>query len=138
MASTIFFTILFTVMSYLSPSPKRFFTPQASAQEALESHLLYYKTVGTASYMPSENRPSTSQKQQFTIELGVARSQEEAATALEKWEKQGMKAYYTPFYDGKKVIYRIRKGVYHSMKAARKEFKNFKKTDSFSPHIVKM
>ena len=81
---------------------------------------------------------TTSQKQQFTIELGVARSQEEAATALEKWEKQGMKAYYTPFYDGKKVIYRIRKGVYHSMKAARKEFKNFKKTDSFSPYIVKM
>ncbi len=137
-ASIIFFSTLFLVVSQLDLYRKLPVKQTTGKTSKLPSSLLYYKTVGTGSYIPEEHRLPQKNKEHYTIELNVVASQQEAIKDLAKWEKQGIKAYYTPFYDGTKVLYRVRKGSYSTLHTAERDFGSLTIKGSSSPKVVKM
>jgi cell division septation protein DedD len=75
---------------------------------------LFYKSIGQTSPALEKKTPAaqTTFSHKFTIELKVVNKREEAEALISKLEKQGIKAYFTPFNSRGRVFYRVRQGIY--------------------------
>ena len=116
-----FFTSLFATVFFIYKSPVASFRKPSIVKEAPKVSPLFYETIGSASYevnFPAEKLPLP---EQYTVELGVATSQNQALQLMNELSGKGVKAYYTPYHDQGRVVYRIRKGVFASRKQAEKE-----------------
>ena len=90
---------------------------------------LFYRTIG--GFHPPD-QPDHNQKEaplvrsQFTLEIAKVKTQAEAERWLEKLEKDGISAFYTPIHAGNEVIFRVRSGLFSQEQSAKLAQKNIK------------
>jgi len=58
-------------------------------------------------------------KTRYTLEFQMVTSRDQAEAAIDTLHKKGIDAYFTPLAHGGHVIYRVRRGIYTTPKAAR-------------------
>ena len=98
-------------------APKGSETSKASAQYLAGPNHVFYKTIGGApeGTVPA---PNLATKQSYTLEIKVTSTREDAEKVIDGLTAQGVEAYYTPLSRQGHVVYRVRRGVFTSHKAA--------------------
>jgi cell division septation protein DedD len=84
---------------------------QPSSPEKLIPY--FYKEIGTT-VKTNTPRKKALPPQQYTAQLLITRSEEEAKKTVLTLSKQGISAFYTPVNRKGEVIYRVRSGIYLS------------------------
>ena len=79
---------------------------------------LAYSTIGAVTALNAQSLKQVPRSQRFTIEFAKLDSMVEAQNLVKKLKKQGLLTYYTPFYVGSRVVYRVRRGLYETHKEA--------------------
>lgn len=90
--------------------------PVAAAVPAPSS--FFYNTIGTAPSKRPETAEESNERSSFTLEIKLARSAAEADGAIGALAAKGIEAFYTPVTRNGQVLYRIRRGIFASEKAA--------------------
>ena len=100
---------------------------------------LYYTMIGSyPSFGSTKNNPEQSKNAKYTVEINHFHKQRDASKMLEKLEKKGFLAFYTPLQNNNRVIYRVRQGVVDTKKEARRIAKELKKKTGLSGKVVKL
>ena len=97
---------------------------------------LFYQTIGDSPLVPET--PTEKIDTRFTIELAVARSKSEAERFVETYQKQGITAYYTPFSNGGKILYRVRLGLYQSPAKAESDLATLSSQQNLRGKVVRL
>ncbi len=80
----------------------------------------FYDAIGRT---PDQTRGSSSEQPglptaNYTLELRVASTQQEAEQAVQSLQERGIEAYYTPLTRTGRVVYRVRRGIYSNEQEA--------------------
>lgn len=78
----------------------------------------FYKEIGTTA-KTAVQRKRALPSHQYTAQILVTRSEKEAKRTIISLSKQGISAFYTPFNRGGEVVYRVRSGMYMTIKEAK-------------------
>lgn len=108
-------TVIF--VKRLSPLARQVIT--GATVEESDGPPLFYSVIGRTPAEFVSTQTSAAASAQFTVEIGQAKTQEEASAAIAKLQAGGIEAFYTPLNRGGRVIYRIRNGVYADETLAR-------------------
>ena len=74
---------------------------------------LFYKEIATSPYA-EKDKPAHPTGKQYTVEVKVVYSQQEADKILKELHDMAVSAYFTPFHKSGEVYYRVRLGVLDS------------------------
>ena len=99
---------------------------------------LFYKSLGATPADSGTSESDTIDNEQFTLEIKVATTREEAEKTLKLLEGLGITAWYTPLQRHGRVVYRIRRGVFASQEQARLALQDLKTTQKVDAKIVRL
>ena len=101
---------------------------------------LFYKSIGSIS-SKDLNRISgrdAQMGQRYTLEIRMTKSRREAEAIVDQLAEQGVQAYYTPLQRNGRVVYRVRRGIYTSMKLAKRAATELKIRKKLNVRIVQL
>ncbi|MEZ4741181.1 MAG: SPOR domain-containing protein [Bdellovibrionota bacterium] len=105
----------------------------------VDSAPLFYTTIGHApKNFKRLNRTTAIKSESFTLEISVARTQQEANKIIDDLSKIGVQAYYTPFNNEGQVVYRIRTGIFNNQETAKKTAKSLKIAKNIKSKPIKL
>jgi hypothetical protein len=99
---------------------------------------LFYDAIGRASTASLPTPDTTVAAANYTLEVRVAKSREEAETLIDALQEKGIEAYYTPLSRAGKVVYRVRRGIFASEREAQRAALALKQTHKVPSRIVKL
>lgn len=113
-------------------------TKEVAETAATESDSpFFYKSIGIGPDAATA-APSAPLKVSYTLELKVATSKDEAEKMIDELEAQGIEAYFTPLSRQGHVVYRVRRGIFPSQKAATKAAVALKEQHQVGARVVKL
>lgn len=100
----------------------------------------FYQTIGRApaSFHMDEGEKPASPKVSYTLEIKVAKSQEEAEKIIDMLHNMGIEAYYTPLTRAGKVVFRVRRGIFSNRKLAQKAALALKQGKQIAAKVTKL
>lgn len=99
----------------------------------------FYTAIGTTQTteaVPVAPRPNP--KLTYTLEIKVTKSKAEAEKLIDDLSAHGIEAYYTPLSRQGQVVYRVRRGVFPSQKAASRASLALKEQHQIATRVVKL
>jgi hypothetical protein len=110
--------------------------PQVSDGDA-DSGAFFYLAIGTTTPVAYE-APKAGQKLSYTLEIKVTRDRNEAETLIDVLAKDGVEAYFTPLSRQGQVVYRVRRGVFPTQRAAAAAQLALKEEHKLATRVVKL
>lgn len=95
----------------------------SSGDSSSTSSAFSYEILGDAPlFSPPQNSPAATpgEGSTYTIEIAAPTQQSAADALLDRLKTKGIDAYYTPLFDGGRVVYRVRHGIYQAERDAAK------------------
>lgn len=96
----------------------------------------FYQAIGAAP--EGEAAPRADLKLSYTLELKVAASKDEAEALIDDLSAHGVEAYYTPLSRQGHVVYRVRRGVFPTQKAASQAALALREQHKVAARVVKL
>lgn len=96
---------------------------EVSAKSAPADDGFFYPAIGGAdgeeeAELAAPEKKSAGGRTTYTIELLVTKDRVEAETLIDELKEQGLEAYYTPLSRAGHVVYRVRRGIFTTLKEA--------------------
>ena len=91
-------------------------TTKDSAERSAGDRAIFYSSLGATPADASQAASDAAEiAPQYTIEVKIAKSRDEAEAELRRLANLGITAYYTPLQRQGRVVYRVRRGVFKEL-----------------------
>jgi hypothetical protein len=112
--------------------------PSHSSSSPMAGREVFYKSLGATPADSDAPKDEAIDNEQFTLEIKVATTRDEAEKTLQLLEGLGITAWYTPLQRHGRVVYRIRRGVFPSQEQARLALQDLKTSQKVDAKIVRL